>query len=89
MTPPAAESIVRPPFRVVFSMSTLPHQVEYVNETLTSLAQQALKPDAIYINLPYINRRTNTAYVAAHVPHHRLVAGRATAHQPRRGSSAR
>ena len=39
--PPAADSIVRPPFRVVFTMSTLPHQVQYVNETLTSLAQQA------------------------------------------------
>ena len=61
--PPAVESIERPSFRVVFSMSTLPHQVEYVNETLTSLAQQVLKPDAIYINLPYINRRTNTVYV--------------------------
>jgi len=61
--PPAVESIVRPPFRIVFSMSTLPHQVAYVNETLTSLAQQVLKPDAIYLNLPYVNRRTNTVYV--------------------------
>ena len=56
-------SRTRPPFRLVFSMSTLPHQVEYVNETLTSLAEQHLKPDAIYLNLPYVNRRTNTVYV--------------------------
>ena len=56
------ELLPRPPFRVVFTLSTLPHHVHFVNDTLTSLALQSVPPDAIHLNLPLTNHRTGEAY---------------------------
>ena len=39
-------------FRVVVSMTTMPHHLEKLGETLDSLFKQTLLPDAIYLNIP-------------------------------------
>ena len=57
-TPPPR---VRPPFRVVFSLSSLPHEVAFINKTLSSLATQTLRPDAIHLNLPF-SSHNNASY---------------------------
>ena len=53
---------VRPAFPIVFSLSLLPHQVYSVNQTLSSLAAQSLRPDAIHVNLPSLHRTRGTFY---------------------------
>ena len=60
--PPAAFHPPTSSVRVVFTLSTLPHQLEFINETLNSLAAQELIPAAIYLNLPEMNRRTGQLY---------------------------
>jgi hypothetical protein len=53
----------RPRPRVVVTLSTLPHRMESINETLNSLVQQSMPPDAIYLNVPWVARRMNRTYV--------------------------
>jgi len=53
----------RPTNRVVVSLSTVPHRLENLRETIHSLLQQSLLPDVIYVNIPNgVNRRTQEAY---------------------------
>jgi hypothetical protein len=44
-------------------MTTMPNDIGNMAEVLTSLSQQTLTPDAIYINVPFVNNRTGEKYV--------------------------
>jgi hypothetical protein len=49
--------------RVVISMTTMPGNLGSLNDTLHSLMKLApVRPDAIYVNVPTVNRRTGEAY---------------------------
>jgi len=56
----------RPGFRVVVSLTTMPHHMMHLSETLDSLAAQSLKADAIYLNVPQGVARTGEAYEIPH-----------------------
>ena len=49
--------------RIVVTMSTMPQNIIKMNETINSILKQTLRPHVIYINVPYINKRTNISYV--------------------------
>jgi hypothetical protein len=52
-----------PPRRVVISMSTMPGNLGSLNDTLHSLMRLSpRRADAIYVNMPRVNRRTGEAY---------------------------
>eukprot|EP01087_Luapelamoeba_hula_P017633 TRINITY_DN5576_c0_g1_i1.p1 TRINITY_DN5576_c0_g1~~TRINITY_DN5576_c0_g1_i1.p1 ORF type:complete len:360 (+),score=23.43 TRINITY_DN5576_c0_g1_i1:1-1080(+) len=62
-SPGAPPADWRPYFRVVLTLSTLPHHLEYLEPTFQSLLGQSLKADAIYLNLPRgLNKRLNVSY---------------------------
>ena len=63
-----SDSAARPPFPIVFSLSLKPHQLASINQTLSSLAAQSLRPDAVHVNLP-------SAYSTSHHPPSYLVDG--------------
>jgi len=53
----------RPRSRVVMSMTTMPDDIHNIHEVLVSLGNQSVKPDLIYVNVPYTNHRTGEPYV--------------------------
>lgn len=53
----------KPTTRFVVSLTTMPGDVEHLDEVLMSLSNQTVKPAAIYVNLPQKNRRTGAPYV--------------------------
>ena len=53
----------KPATRFVVSLTTMPGDVEHLDEVLMSLSNQTVKPAAIYVNLPQKNRRTGAPYV--------------------------
>lgn len=53
----------RPSTRFVVSLTTMPGDVEHLDEVLMSLSNQTIQPAAIYVNLPKKNRRTGAPYV--------------------------
>lgn len=59
--PPVDPNFV-PDFRIVLSLSTLPHHLEYLDETITSLVNQKIEPNQIYLNLPDVSFRTKQQY---------------------------
>jgi hypothetical protein len=53
----------RPNHRVVVSLSTIPHRLEKLRDTIDSLLIQSFLPDAIYVNIPLgVNQRTGQEY---------------------------
>ena len=48
--------------RVVVSLTSMPENVEHLKETIDTLINQTYPIDAIYINLPKKNKRTNEVY---------------------------
>lgn len=48
--------------RIVISLTTSPKRMALMKETLESLINQSIKPDKIYINIPYIFKRTQEKY---------------------------
>ncbi len=50
------------PMRVVFSLTTMPDNVEHLRDTLDSLLAQTIRPNAVYINVPRVNNRTGRPY---------------------------
>jgi len=48
--------------RVVLSLTTMPHRISQIEPTLRSLNAQKWAPDAIYLNVPKVNRRTAEPY---------------------------
>eukprot|EP00053_Salpingoeca_punica_P013491 m.122047 g.122047 ORF g.122047 m.122047 type:complete len:330 (+) comp16215_c1_seq2:339-1328(+) len=59
--PPPADWM--PTSRLVVSLTTTPSAVEHLRDVLGSLGKQTLQPDAIYVNLPLRNARTQEPYV--------------------------
>lgn len=49
--------------RIVFSLTTMPHQVANLGETIESLLAQDIPADAIYLSLPYVSRRSGQPYL--------------------------
>ncbi len=49
----------------VVSFSTTPHRIDKIHKTIETVFQQSLKPDKIYISLPYVFKRDNIPY---HIP---------------------
>ena len=62
---PVPSAPFKPTFRFVVSITSLPHDLDRITESLYSLGagNQSLLPDQIYINLPYRSRRTGEEYV--------------------------
>ena len=58
----------RPSNRVVVTLSTLPHHLDWLEPTLNSLLAQTVKPDAIVLAVPEISRRTGQPYGEVRVP---------------------
>jgi hypothetical protein len=58
----------RPSSRVVVTLSTLPHHLEWLDPTLNSLLAQSVRPDAIVLAVPEISRRTGKPYGPVKVP---------------------
>lgn len=54
--------------RVVVSLTTLPGRYSDLDLTLQSIQSQTLRPDAVYLSLPKIAKRTGEAYPP--LPHH-------------------
>lgn len=48
--------------RIVFSLTTSPTRLPKIDETLDSLVNQKIQPDAIYLNVPKIFKRTGETY---------------------------
>lgn len=53
---------VRPKNRIVISLSTIPGRVNYIEDIIRNLQKQTVKPDMIYVNIPYFSRRKNIYY---------------------------
>lgn len=51
---------------IVVSLTTTPHRINNLRETIVSLRAQNASIKTIYINIPYIFKRDNTAYVIPH-----------------------
>ena len=60
---PVPSGAFKPRSRVVVSITSLPHDLQYISDTLYSLGNQTLPPDQIYINLPYRSKRLDEEYV--------------------------
>lgn len=58
----------RPPFRLVLTLSSLPHHKNLIEPTLQSLLTQSLRADVIYLALPEKSRRTGESYGNFTVP---------------------
>ncbi|ETO33236.1 hypothetical protein RFI_03873 [Reticulomyxa filosa] len=52
----------KPDFRVAISLTTMPHHVEKLHETLDSLMSQSLLPDVIYVVIPQGAARTGQVH---------------------------
>lgn len=52
----------KPNSRVVFTLTTMPKDIYNLQEVLWSLGNQSIRPDAIYLNVPMVNIRTNEPY---------------------------
>lgn len=50
------------------SLTTSPQRLPKLGPALKSILNQQLKPDAIYLNLPHVFRRTNSTYNLTEVP---------------------
>ena len=48
--------------RVVVSFTTIPSRVKHLHQTLDKLKKQTLKPDTIYVNIPYFSVRLRKKY---------------------------
>eukprot|EP00656_Telonema_subtile_P015861 TRINITY_DN18346_c0_g1_i7.p1 TRINITY_DN18346_c0_g1~~TRINITY_DN18346_c0_g1_i7.p1 ORF type:complete len:226 (-),score=21.28 TRINITY_DN18346_c0_g1_i7:91-768(-) len=61
---PWAPADYRPKARVVVTMSTRPDRLlpGLLEPTIQSILNQDLKPDAVYLNLPYKNKRSGETY---------------------------
>jgi hypothetical protein len=55
--------VVKVDFRVVISLTTMPDDIIGLNQTLSSILNQSFTPNAIYVNVPYISRRSGQEYV--------------------------
>lgn len=49
--------------RIVISLTTTPHRIDKIKDTLDSLLAQSIKADQIYLNVPYHFQRDNIPYV--------------------------
>lgn len=58
----------RPSSRIVVTLSTLPHHMEWLSPTLESLTSQSLRPDDILLALPIRSQRTGKPYSNITVP---------------------
>jgi hypothetical protein len=56
------ETYVRPN-RVVVSMTTLPSRMDQVQNTIQSILNNTVQPDAIYINIPLFSKREQKYYM--------------------------
>lgn len=53
----------KPKSRVVVSLTTMPRDVDHLDEVLYSISNQTVQPDVIYVNLPVRNRRNGQPYI--------------------------
>ncbi len=49
--------------RIVVSLTTTPGRLKHINTTVASLNNQTMKPDKIYLNVPYKYAKTGESYV--------------------------
>lgn len=49
--------------RIVVTLTTTPYRIVKLKPTLDSLLQQSIKPDCIYLNIPFFFKRDNIPYV--------------------------
>ena len=47
---------------IIITMSTSPKRLDNIKDTLNSILNQSVKPSKIFINVPYIFKRTNESY---------------------------
>ncbi|DBA03845.1 TPA: hypothetical protein N0F65_005735 [Lagenidium giganteum] len=68
--PPTTTPAWRPPFRVVVSLTTTPNRLDKVLNSVTSLVQQSLQPDQIYVHVPRgpMKRHPERSYDDAAIP---------------------
>jgi len=48
--------------RIVVSLTTSPERIKYIDEILKNIEEQTVKPDVIYLNIPYYFKRTCEKY---------------------------
>jgi len=48
--------------KVVVSFTTIPSRSKYIPDILSKLSKQTVKPDTIYVNIPYYSKRLKTRY---------------------------
>ncbi|CAK0778500.1 hypothetical protein CCP3SC1AL1_990007 [Gammaproteobacteria bacterium] len=48
--------------RVVVSLTSSPTRITLIKDTLDSIMKQTIKPDLIYLNLPFVFKRTNKKF---------------------------
>lgn len=53
---------IKPTSKVVVSFSTIPERVQYLNLVVKRLLSQSLKPDMIYVCIPYYSHRSKKMY---------------------------
>jgi len=53
---------------IYVSLSTIPERIKYLNKSVDSLLDQTLKPDKIFINIPYKYRRFKTVIKDDDIP---------------------
>lgn len=53
---------VNPTSKVYISFTTIPERLKYINKQIDKILQQTLLPDKIFVNIPYISRRTGEKY---------------------------
>lgn len=51
-----------------FSLTTIPSRINNINDTITSLINQTVKPTKIFINIPSFYKRFNTSYNELKLP---------------------
>jgi len=53
---------------IYISLSTIPNRVKYLNKSVDSLLNQTLKPDKIFINIPYKYKRFDEVIRDSEIP---------------------
>lgn len=56
------KKLAKTKLRIVVSLTTTPYRIDKIQATLDSMLQQSVKPDKIYLNIPYYLKRDNLEY---------------------------